>query len=477
MPEEVKVKFDGDPQALLRAYEKLEAKYGDLEKKLEDLKNKNEEAGKKGEDAGGMIARGMIIAQGAVKLAKEGLEALNAEWEKAARNEREAADDAIRFGQALRDVQLNLPAGLANPQQAFLGIAGRVGADPADIALAAGPAFSARGSLSDEQTLATIEAAYQLNPRNAEQSNRVLSMALDLMKTGEVSDPRAAIGFISNIQQGMRVEDIAQLGPTFAAIANLSLREGVSKEEAAELIATVQQIKGDVTGSTSATGSINFGNQLLDASYLQGDINQRIAQLRGDAGLRQRFESEASLDAQTGNIFKALIAGDPRLLAAEQAAQATILPFDETQLSTFQGVLNLRQANPVDQIVTMAEQQQTAQTATNINDRRRQIRGQAFTQFKAALDDVDLVGLDAIEQSILEKRAHASGRDPAQMAQLLRGAASQTDIFFGSMARDDKDRLREAAERLDEAAQAMRSLNQPAEAPAAASRDRSQEGS
>lgn len=467
MSETVTIQFDGKAENLLRAYEKLQEQSEKVIAGLKEQVEASRKAGDAGEDAGDAMSRGMISAQATIELAKKALEAVNAEWEKLRRNEREATDDAVRFGQAMRDVQLNLPDTLRDPESLFKGIAGRTGAAPSDIVSAAGAAFSARGSLSDEQTLATIEAAYTLNPRNAQQSNIVSSLALDLMKSGEVSDPRAAIGFISNIQQAMRLEDISMMSPTFGAMTNLSLIPGNTREEAAEIIATVQQTLGDRTGERSATGAVNFANRLQGFPGLEGDTQARIAQLQADPALRQKFLDTVALDAGTGNVFRSWISGDQEVMRSFSAAREQIQPLDDTQVANYQAVLQRRGANQSDRIVDLDARQQTAEVVSNLDDQRRQIIGQATAVFDAALEDVNLVGIDRVESLFLQREADLNNRDPAVMASLLRRAATQTDIFFGSMNENDQTRLNNAAARLDEAARELKSVAVPPAAPVA----------
>lgn len=226
-------------------------------------------------------------------------------------------------------------------------------ADVASAVLSAGPA-------TNEQGMATVEAALALQPGNVTAARELGARAINLAGPSGVTDPKALLGFMTNIQQQSNVRDISQLGANGLPAILAAMARGDTAERAGETFAALSKIKADAQGATTGTAQRALVDQLMEfvpgksGKDAQGRFrvgadqisaftsarspSERVDVLRANADLRRAFMSKASFGESSAAVG-AFLSGDPAAMAVVRQVQAGIAPLDAGQAANYNAKL------------------------------------------------------------------------------------------------------------------------------------------
>jgi len=395
--DDVKITVSGNDAGLLAVWQRQNA---------EILKNQKSllQMGQAGEKAGRDVGGGMEgSAKGAVSLGKAltgvgtavgGVMAvvklLKDEWDSLISRQKEAANRQITEAGAERQALQNLGPGAKLTADAYskrIGeIAEKTGANRRDLHLAAASAFAARGNLSEQEALESVEEAATLNPDDAAGMSSMAGANLDLRKKTP-GGAKKKTGFMTSLQAASRVKNFDQLSRNIIPAVNAIQNFGDTEEEAGELVAAMSQALGDFEGAISKTASIQLASQLADALPNLKNTKERIAHLQSPQGagklkkLLSKKEGGLTGEIQTLPAMRGFLRADSTEATLLAAAREAVIPAAEAegQRDALVGMIN---NTPAQQLARKAR-------AADVEDENALIRDQQGADKEVAVGSIE----------------------------------------------------------------------------------------
>lgn len=239
-------------------------------------------------------------------------------------------DELIRRRQAAADVQKSvsgaqLQSGIAlgidstlndaQVEKRIVALSARTGLDPAALFMRAAGAFSARGSLSGEQALKTVEmVAEKMKPLDEESGNYVTQAILDIQK---IKPNLNASEILGGIFAGLRVARVTETGP-YVKNVNPAVAQGMGLGDSFEFMTAMAgaltQSAVDPTGRRTATAMTRLRVQMAEHlapqlgadSTMEQQLNYLLSGKPEAEAIRQQmlgvFSKEASSVDQSGEL-------------------------------------------------------------------------------------------------------------------------------------------------------------------------------
>ncbi len=361
MASEVVMKFKVEEADAVRAYMKLIDVQSKAERGAKRFGNASARAGQKTQKAFQRGARDVMSFVGAVAgitTAGGGLLLLAAqlrnELEHLKRQASEAAQTQLTTGQARGLSLYNAPKGFVKPRlETFVAQQSKKhGVSQEAIWTGISGPLSATGGLSQKVFQAATSQAVRAHAISGADIGEIAGGGMDITRVTGGSIPQS-LGWLRQIGQQLRVTELDKQIRTIVPIISASKQFGFSPEQGGELAAYLTQYVSDVTGKRSSTATIRFMDVLQGAMTKSGalipekvpggfgkpdKIVYRPLENRGMAGLtemqdwyggadeelRREFAQKMPGRAKTKGALLALIARDPKALAAFGAAQNAI---------------------------------------------------------------------------------------------------------------------------------------------------------
>lgn len=409
--------------------------------------------------------------------------ALKAEYDNLLARQRAAAATQVSAGVALREARKAFAPDATMGAGAFDGalqnLAFKRGSTVDVVAPVAQTAFSAKGDLSNAAAMSAIETAVRLSPTDAGEASTVAGRLLDMMKASGTSDARSVAAFLQTVQQSSRVTNMAAVGSNLVPAITSLVKSGDSPEQAAEVVAALNQLMSDETGALTRTAALQLGGQLKDFLPNAAGTQARIEALQADPKLRAEFLKKASFEQASKGFITSLLSGDAASVSAYQAAQRNIGGLNDGMAALFEQQLAFINSGKFQQMVDADQRGKANVEGKQLADRIGGLRGQIATTLSQALEEtnegflVEALGNDALVRLRHEIRSNGLGVNPAIQAQnevrriLREGNLSETDATFARQQLDALENLRKLMQSaLDEQRKQTNALERPSSNPA-----------
>lgn len=376
--------------------------------------------------------------------------ALKAAWEDMKRRQQESLTAQLSFGDAIRAIAVNLPADeFAKPGEIEDRIklaSSRTLATPETVAQAASSAMSAKGAQSAEAAMRAVEQALKINPNDAIGAATLAGRSLDIVNMGAgVTDTRAAMQMLLQMQATARVKDIDKLGKAFMPSIVTGTMRGDTLEQASERLIQLNNLMKDQEGSTSATAYTNLVNRL--AKFAPGDgtvpdvasrafaaaksTDERIGVMAANPELRRAFLATNSFEAASQAAIEQILGGESEMLGVSR--RGISMP----TVSGFDAFINRVNAMPSQKRTNIARK-----SKANITDYELGDEGSADAQARAIMEDtygkLGAMGPGWLQKTAVEARGLVIGLPEAALedmevmqrpGQLPFASAEQLDLL------------------------------------------------
>jgi polyhydroxyalkanoate synthesis regulator phasin len=214
------------------------------------------------------------------------------------------------FAGSFDSALLNMGQGAtANQLQGIIDqVANKTGATPTNIASALSDAFSARGDLSLERAVETVEAVLTMAKNIPDLQAPLTGAALDLQKLSKNATAEDAIGLLLATGGKARVVDPKMLAQNIAPAINQISSAGATSQESASLLASLSQAIVDVQGAVSATAGVALARQMQEF-FGNTNFSQNLRTLQTDPNQRAAFLQGASFELKAKTAIEMLLAG------------------------------------------------------------------------------------------------------------------------------------------------------------------------
>lgn len=348
-------------------------------------------------------------------------QALKAEYDALVNRQRQVLATQQTFGQAFRETLINFAADDTVSEDELFGkiqgIAQRTRTDPTIATQAATQALSARGALSNQQALDSVESALKLQPNNLPAAQQMSSRALDLLKSApQGTSLDSVFGFLLQLQQGTEIANLAQLGDTAVPAILSTATRGDSFEQGGELFATLNNLMADQEGRNTRTAQIALSEQLAQSLPNLGSTAERIAFMQANPQARAEFLEKSSFEKIAQAPVEQLLAGANVARMQQAQAAGSIMPVDAAAGVRFQERVASLDQREFQNVIAAGEIGNTAvrnfQLSGDRDARTAQVRNMLFDGENAAAKQLDLPGLDAPKIQALTLLFEALARVP-----------------------------------------------------------------
>lgn len=321
-------------------------------------------------------------------------------------------------------------------EKALQGVAQRARSPVGIVAEAFSSAASAKGSLSNMEALRAVEAALTLRPGDLATGTELGSRALDITKLAPGLDPRAAVGFMTNVQAASRVTDLAQLGQTAPTAISAAAAAGDTPEQGAELYATVTNLLADAEGRKSSTlakqliamtsafvpagrgkderGGFRIPKEQMEAFEAAQGPTARLEVLQQNAELRRDFMARNSFAAETRVAAERLLSGDAGAMREYQQARRVINPLNAQQEGAFDAKVEQLEGGLFQPVLTAGQRTEQLAEGSRLGNT---LGGRRDASRKALESALDAVGDSWLTRKLrMSAFDNAAGRNPERAA-------------------------------------------------------------
>lgn len=425
----VTIEMTADDRDVLRAFQKQQA---------EILKNQRAlmKTGQAGKRAGKEAATGIdkavssvkefassVVGIGSVVGAIAGAaSALQNELDEMRRRQRISRVEASTLAAQARLARMNFEEDKTvqseDLEKRFMAIGERTRTDPKLIAAAATDALSAKGSLSNEVALRAVEQAFRIAPGNLGVGRELSGRILDILKVTGGKDPRAAAGFLMNVQGAARVTSLRKVGAAGVPTITSLRKMGDSTEEGGELFAAMSQMMSDVTGDRSKTATINLAKRLgefvpeeqakdergkftvpekqIQAFEGAEDTQERIKVMQESPELRRAFFAQTSFSAEATGAIRGLLAGQKSSVRELRRAQRLIEAPGPAQTQRLERKVAELEGGRFQPVRTVEQKSRENVRQAQLRSTRRQRVSSARNVLRSTLEAVNMPGLDTM---------------------------------------------------------------------------------
>lgn len=317
----VKMKFSGDAANAEAAIARLERRYDSLEAKIRHTSASSKRGSKEaGDGVSALIGRFTSLASPIVA-ATAALRLYNDSLRDTEDRQKKVANSITTFATAFRQAAINYGGDPDELRAKIKVVGGDTKQSETLVARALSDAFSARGDLSDAQTLDSVKQALRF-AGNIEDAVQPLSgVALDALKIlPKGTTPQQAIGLVDSIGQLARVTDTTSVAENIAPAALKVIGNyGDSPQFAAALTATLTQADIDPKGLRTRTLVPALAEQLRERIPWLNTTEERLSAVQADPALQNAFLNggefngvkfaPASFERQSAPAIEQLIKG------------------------------------------------------------------------------------------------------------------------------------------------------------------------
>lgn len=286
---------------------------------------------------GGFVA-GLAGAQQVVSILRE-------EYAGLIEQQNKSKDANISLAAAQSDALDNLDASMTPAEFAkrMKDSSKRLGMDEKDLTIAASSALSAKGDKSAADAILAVEASAKLNRFAPEKLPDMAASTLDLGKHLKMK-PEEALGFLIGVGQSSRVVSLKNTAENIAPAIIGGVSQGIPKEKAAAIAASITGTAVDSTGKpTNTTMQALFGQLKEFGSAEFGftggpEHQQKVTALEAEhvrqkAALKEQFDKEQISLSQTEMPAAQKAEAKRQLDAKEVEARAALKASQESQQS------------------------------------------------------------------------------------------------------------------------------------------------
>ena len=290
---------------------------------------------------GGFVA-GLAGAQHVVSMLRE-------EYAGLIDQQNKSRDANISLAAAQSEALDNLDASMSPEEFAkrMKGSSKRLGMSERDLTVAASSALSAKGDKSAADAIEAVEASAKLNRFAPEKLPEMAASTLDLGKHLKMK-PEEALGFLIGVGQSSRVVSLKNTAENIAPAIIGGVSQGIPKEKAAAIAASITGTAVDSTGKPTNTTMQSLFGQLKEFGSAEfgftggPEHQQKTAALEAQhvkqkALLKEQFDKEQISLSQADMPAAQKAEAKRQLDAKEVEARAALKASQESQQSALAG--------------------------------------------------------------------------------------------------------------------------------------------
>lgn len=320
----------------------------DYTRAVEAEQKKLNETGDAADKSGGLIG-GLTTKMGGFVSGLASVAAvvavLRSEYDGLIERQNKSKDANISLAAAQSDALDNLDASMTPAEFAkrMKESSNRLGMSERDLTVAASSALSAKGDKSAADAISAVEASAKLNRFAPEKLPDMAASTLDLGKHLKMK-PEEALGFLIGVGQSSRVVSLKNTAENIAPAIIGGVSQGIPKEKAAAIAASITGTAVDSTGKpTNTTMQALFGQLKEFGSAEYGftggsEHQQKVAALEAEhvkqkAALKAQFDKEQISLSQADMPAAQKAEAKRQLDAKEVEARAALKASQEAQQS------------------------------------------------------------------------------------------------------------------------------------------------
>ena len=285
--------FTGNSADAEKAIARLERKYQDLENKI---KNASKSAKSGGSDFVGDMAKwaqGVTGIGSAFDVATKAIGLFKAEYDDLLSRQAAAKDVNVNFGRKAAEMAMNLGAG-DDPNKAIeklKGLSRRSQIPISDLTTIMDTAQAARGPLSDERVVETIEDIAQVGNLSPTAMQPIVGASLDLQRQVPGTTSKQAAAFVMNAGAETHVQDASKFATNvMPGVSGIAAEGGDGDlEYAAATVAAMTRVINDAEGRTSRTAMLQLHYQLKRALPHLNSFKERLQFAQDNPEFAQAF--------------------------------------------------------------------------------------------------------------------------------------------------------------------------------------------
>lgn len=287
----VKMKFTGDAANAEAAIARLEKRYDALEAKIRNTNATSKRGSKEAGDAVGALAGRFAAIASPIALATTALRLYNDSLKDTEDRQKKVAGTFTTFATYFRQAAINYGGDPGELRKQIAKVSAETGQSQSLVARALSDAFSARGDLSDKQTIDAVKQSLRFAGGIEDAVQPLSGVALDALKIlPKGTTPQQAIGLVDSIGQLARVTDTSSVAENVAPAAlKLIGNYGDSPQYAAALTASLTQADIDPKGLRTRTLVPALAEQLRERLPDLPTTEARLAAVQADPKLQDAF--------------------------------------------------------------------------------------------------------------------------------------------------------------------------------------------
>ena len=296
----VVIELTGKEASLVRAWQRSKQSVDEFNRAMDGAAAKGNKAGGILADMPIKFATGLGMTVSAVGALTTAAALLKSEYDGMVQRQNAALGTQVTYAKAQRAAVDNfLPDATMSTdayRQSLLDISKDTKASPPAVLEAAGKAMSAKGAMSNADTMAAVKEVLAFNPMDSEGGAAMAPGIVSMMNAYKLS-AKEALGVMLGVKGTSRIETDQDLGTKAATAISQQQPYGDSPQHAGALYSFFSNKMGDFTGGRTDTAMTQFSSQLEMALPNLKDTEERIAFLRSNTP-----EANAMRDDLLGKI-------------------------------------------------------------------------------------------------------------------------------------------------------------------------------
>lgn len=488
-------------EAALKKMDVTSAAFATQKKKVDELRNSLNQAKQAMTGTGNAVSQALSgglskvtqLAAGMLTLQKA-VEVIVSELQKAQEIRTQTAVTTRTFEQAVAAMAVNIGAEkVPQAREMILTQAPQIGATPEGLANLVAQAVSGGAeSIQDAMNLST--ATLKLTAGNVQAALPILDGMLTLSKTTGTKDFQAALGQLSQFQEAGRGSDLAlsirNIAPALAAANTRGERiQALGGERSLELAAVMSQALQDPLMSVSGTGLRQLFGRMdmfiakrqmtlddgtvsrltqpqVDAFNALDTLDERIAAARANPEIGRQFLSTVERTSEAFVGIRKIIIGDKDIRDEEAKAARIVTGLEKGQKAYDALIESIVTNTPLTQA---ANRQEAVRQVARIRDPVAAFEGQIIEEFNKTLKEVNLSGVDILKTQIAQagiSTAIAQQKPVGPVAVRFLEAFQQKETIGAAPTRDERERLQQAINAINDLIALQRQAQQNQQPPA-----------
>jgi hypothetical protein len=488
-------------EAALKKMDVTSAAFATQKKKVDDLRNSLNQAKQAMTGTGNAVSQALSgglskvtqLAAGMLTLQKA-VEVIVSELQKTQQIRTQTAETTRDFEQAISAMAPNIGAEkVPQAREMILAQAPQIGATPAGLANLVAQAVSG-GADSIQEAMNLSTATLKLTAGNVQAALPILDGMLTLSKTTGTKDFQAALGQLSQFQEAGRGSDLAlsirNIAPALAAANTRGERiQALGGERSLELAAVMSQALQDPMMSISGTGLRQLFGRMdmfiakrqmtlddgtvsrltqpqVDAFNALDTLDERIAAARANPEIGRQFLSTVERTSEAFVGIRKIIIGDKDIRDEEAKAARIVTGLEKGQKAYDALIESIVTNTPLTQA---ANRQEAVRQVARIRDPAAAFEGQIIEEFNKTLKEVNLSGVDILKTQIAQagiSTAIAQQKPVGPVAVRFLEAFQQKETIGAAPTRDERERLQQAIDAINDLIVLQRQAQQNQQPPA-----------